>query len=91
MEPRTEQLVASFIQSNDHLLRTPGVDSSANFECAVCGSVGRYSVRYNDPIQESIVRLGRDCDRYVRRIRAAHRAVELDHKLSKEVNAILAS
>lgn len=91
MEPRTEQLVAVFVHTNDHLVRIPGVDDSTQFECAVCGSVGKYSVRYNDPIQSTIVRLGRDCDRYVRRLNNAHRASDLEKKLSAEISKVLAS
>lgn len=91
MEPRTEQLVAVFVHANDHLVRIPGVDSTTHFECAVCGSAGRFSVRYNDPIQDSLVRLGRDCDRYVRRLWNAHRAADLEKKLSAEISAVLAS
>lgn len=91
MEPRTEQLVAVFVHSNDHLERIPGVDSSTQFECAVCSSTGRYSVRYKDKIQNTIVRLGRDCDRYVRKLISTHKAFELEKKLSKEISAVLAS
>lgn len=91
MEPRTEQLVAMFISTNNHLVRVPGVDSEHSFECAVCSSTGRFSVRYKDPIQNVIVRLGRDCDRYVRRLEQANRAAELDKKLSKAISQVLAS
>lgn len=91
MEPRTEQLVAVFVHTNDHLVRIPGVDSQTAFECAVCSSTGRFSVRYRDTLQESIIRLGRDCDRYVRRLIQAGKAAELDKKLSKQISEVLAS
>lgn len=91
MEPRTEQLVAVFVETNDHLVRIPGVDDSTKFACAVCGSEGRFSVRYNDPIQGIVVRLGRDCDRYVRRLWTAHRRADLQKQLSDEISKVLAS
>lgn len=90
MEPRTEQVIASFVADNLHLRRIPGVDKSVNFTCVVCGTPGLYAVRWQDPLQEMIVRMGRDCDRYVRRVFYAHKSKALEEQLTSEVEALLA-
>lgn len=90
MEPRTEQVIASFVSDNFHLKRIPGVDKSQNFLCAVCGSPGLYAVRWYDPIQDIILRVGRDCDRYVRRVFHAHNSQKLHTKLNAAVEELLA-
>lgn len=90
MEPRTEQVIASFVADNLHLKRIPGVDKSEAFLCAVCSSPGRYAVKWYDPVQEITVRMGRDCDRYVRRIVTAAKAIQLQKKLDADVQKLLA-
>jgi len=90
VEPRTQLVIAEFVRDHGHLERIPGVDDSEDFICIVCSSVGRYAVRWKDPIQSITLRMGRDCDRYVRSLMQANAAHALSEKLELEVERLLA-